>query len=73
MFLESDTIVTIMCINDDLTWVATHHLVDLDLFTFWFSDKVLLYTLAETNQILLKMYFICIFLTHLSSNTLLEN
>ena len=34
--------VTIMCSNDDLTWVATNHFVDLDLFTFLFSDKVLL-------------------------------
>ena len=28
--------VTIMCSIDDLTRVATHHLVDLDLFTFLF-------------------------------------
>ena len=26
--------VTLICNIDDLTWVATHHLVDLDLFTF---------------------------------------
>ena len=51
-------IVTLICAIDDLTWIATHHLVDLDLFAFYFSDEVLLDTLAEINQILLKMYFI---------------
>ena len=43
--------VTIICSIDDLTWVATHHLVDMNLFTFYFSNQVLLDTL-------LKLYFI---------------
>ena len=38
--------VTLICSVDDLIWVATHHLVYLDMFTFYFSDKVLLDTLA---------------------------
>ena len=43
--------VTIICSIDDLTWVATHHLIDMNLFTFYFSNQVLLDTL-------LKLYFI---------------
>ena len=34
----------IMCPIDDLTQVATHHHDDLDLFTFFFSIRVLLDT-----------------------------
>ena len=37
----SCTNVSLICNIDDLTWVATHHHVDLDLFTFWFSIRVL--------------------------------
>ena len=56
--LNSEFSVTLICSIDDLIWVATHHLVDLGLFTFQFSDEVLLDTFAGINQILLKMYFI---------------
>ena len=34
VFVHNIFCVPIMCLIDDLTRVATHHLVDLDLFTF---------------------------------------
>ena len=48
--------------------------VELDLFTTYFSDKVLLDTFAEINQILLKIVFFSHSVNfHVSSNTLSEN